>query len=231
MQDIFLKPVRIPLAGSPLRSGQTTDIERRLFPAERCAILKPIKLLWEVMSMKRLIMFAINITVMFCLAGCGQINPASDNLTVISIADSVTEIELTHIVSGTETQWTVNSDELESLKNWMSGLNYSMVQFEDGNSPGDMDGGEVYRFKMTDIDHPGFSYVINGPDKCYLFMDGNWYQVSSPSDPPVTEPQREKLTIEKVKELAKKGMPCHGAILNHTAIQTLVQDYLSTSMK
>lgn len=181
--------------------------------------------------MKRLIMFAINITVMICLAGCGQINPASDNLTVISIADSVTEIELTHIVSGTETQWTVNSDELESLKNWMSGLNYSMVQFEDGNSPSDMDGGEVYRFKMTDIDHPGFSYVINGPDKCYLFMDGNWYQVSSPSDPPVTEPQREKLTIEKVKELAKKEMPCHGAILNHTAIQTLVQDYLSTSMK
>lgn len=43
-------------------------------------------------------------------------NSASD--TLISIADSVTEIEITHIVSGTESQWTVNSDdELEALKN------------------------------------------------------------------------------------------------------------------
>jgi hypothetical protein len=54
-------------------------------------------------------------------------NSASD--TLISIADSVTEVEITHIVSGTESQRTVNSDdELEALKNWIIGLNYSMVR-------------------------------------------------------------------------------------------------------
>lgn len=58
---------------------------------------------------------------------------------------------------------------------------------------------------MTDTDYPGFSYVINEPDRCYLLMDENWYSVSNLSNPPVTEPQWEKLTIEKVKELAKKG--------------------------
>lgn len=58
---------------------------------------------------------------------------------------------------------------------------------------------------MTDADHPGFSYVINGPDRCYLLMGGDWYSVSNPSDLPVTEPQWEELTIEKVKALAKKG--------------------------
>ena len=79
-----------------------------------------------------------------------------------------------------------------------------MVSFEAGNSPGDEDGGEVYRFDIGE-DHPGFSYVINGPDRYYLLMDGTWYSVSNPSDPPVTEPQWEELTLEKVKELAKKG--------------------------
>ena len=155
--------------------------------------------------MKRLIMFAINITVMFCLAGCGQINPASDNLTVISIADSVTDVEITHIISGTESLWTANSDELESLKNWVLGLNYRTVSFEAGNSPGNESGGEAYSFNMTVTDHPSFSYVVNGQDRCYLWMDGTWYSVSNPSDPPVTEPQWEELTLEKVKELAKKG--------------------------
>lgn len=155
--------------------------------------------------MKRFIMFAIVIAAMLSLIGCGQSNSALGNPSDISISDSVTEVEITHIISGTESQWTVKGDGLETLKNWILRLNYNMVQFEKGNAPGDEDGGEVYRFCMTDIDHPGFSYVINAPDRCYLLMDGNWYSVSNPSNPPVTEPQWEELTIEKVKELAKKG--------------------------
>ena len=138
------------------------------------------------------------------LAACGTSGPNSASDNPISIADSVTDVEITHIISGTESLWTVNSDELESLKNWILGLNYRMVSFEAGNSPGDEDGGEVYRFDIGE-DHPGFSYVINGPDRYYLLMDGTWYSVSNPSDPPVTEPQWEELTLEKVKELAKKG--------------------------
>ena len=155
--------------------------------------------------MKRFIMFALVIAALLSLVGCGQSNSALGNPSDISIPDSVTGVEVTHIISGTESQWTINSDELETLKSWILGLNYSMVQFEEGHSPGDGDGGELYRFDMTGADHPGFSYVKNGPDRCYLLMDGNWYSVSNPSNPPVTEPQWEELTIEKVKELAKKG--------------------------
>ncbi len=150
--------------------------------------------------MKKQLLLLLTLSFLLVLAACG---PSDSNAA--SIMDSVTEVEITHILSGTESQWTVDGDKLETLKNWISGLHYSMVQFEDGNSPGDADGGEVYSFSMTDIDHPGFSYVINGLDRCYLLMDGNWYSVSNPSNPPVAEPQWDKLTIEKVKELAKKG--------------------------
>ena len=132
---------------------------------------------------KQLILF-LTLSFLLTFAACGTSgsNFASDNL--ISIADSVTEVEITHIISGTESQWTVNGDELDTLKNWIVGLNYSMVQFKEGHSPGDEDGGEAYRFDMTGAGHPGFSYVINGPDRCYLLMDGNWYSVSNPSNPP-----------------------------------------------
>lgn len=156
--------------------------------------------------MKKQWILFLTLSFLLVLAACGTSgsNSTSDNL--IFIADSVTEIEITHIISGTESQWTVNSDdELEALKNWITGLNYSMVQFEEGHSPGDESGGEAYSFTMTGADHPVFSYVINGADRCYLLMDGNWYLVSNPSAPPVTEPQWEELTIEKIKKLAKKG--------------------------
>ena len=158
-------------------------------------------------AVKKQLLIIVTLSFLLALAACGKssANSFSDNLISASIADSVTEVKITHILGGTESQWTVDSDELETLKNWFLGLNCSMVQFEAGNSPGDESGGEVYSFNMADIDHAGFSYVINGPDRCYLLMDGNWYSVSNPSDPPVTEPQWEKLTIEKVKELAKKG--------------------------
>ncbi len=183
--------------------------------------------------MKKQLLLILTLSILLALAACGtsSSNSISDDLVSAFIADSVTEVKITHIISGTESQWTVDGDELETLKNWILGLNYSMVPFEKGNSPGDEDGGEAYSFDMTDTDHPGFSYVINGPDRCYLLIDGNWYSVSNPSNPPVAEPQWETLTIEKVKELAKKGMPCHGAILNHIAIQTSVRGYISTSMK
>lgn len=141
--------------------------------------------------MKKHLPLILTLGFLLALTACktSSPDPASDNLISAFIADSVTEVEITHMVSGTASQWTADSDELEALKEWISGLDYRVIQFEEGNSPGDGDGGEVYDFDMTDADHPGISYVINGPDKCYLLMDGNWYRVSNPSDPPVTEPQ------------------------------------------
>ena len=52
-------------------------------------------------------------------AACGMSNSnsASDNLISASMMDFVTEVEITHILSGTESQWTVNSNALEALKN------------------------------------------------------------------------------------------------------------------
>lgn len=157
------------------------------------------------MKKQRLLILALSFLLVPAACGTSGSKPTSDNLISASIADSVKKVEITHIISGTESLWTVDGDELETLKDWMSGLNYSIVQCEKGNSPGDGDGGEAYSFAMTDTDCPGFSYVINGPDSCYLLVDGNWYSVSNPSDPPVAEPQWENLTINKVKELAKKG--------------------------
>ena len=51
--------------------------------------------------------------------------------------------------------------ELENIKEWISGLQYEEVAFEQGQTPGDNDGGEVYDFVISSEDTINFSYIIN----------------------------------------------------------------------
>lgn len=121
------------------------------------------------------------------LSACQQPS-GPDKLICAYINDSVTKVDITHHIRGTSTQWTAVGQDVNHLREWACALKYERFNFEAGQSPGDVDGGEVYDFILTEGDDPGFTYVINGLDKCYLLIEGDWYSVSNPSDPPVTEP-------------------------------------------
>jgi len=102
--------------------------------------------------------------------------------------DNVTRAEVTHTLYGKDTAWTIEEEEtLERLREWAGGLDYVPYEYEEGESPGGMDGGECYTFAVTGAEFPEFSYVIHGTDGCYLLVD-DWYFVNNPSDPPVGEP-------------------------------------------
>lgn len=92
-----------------------------------------------------------------------------------------------HIVSGQITKSAVEGSSLDELRTWADGLEYEHKVFEKGNTPGDAEGGEVYSFELMEGDFPGFSYYIGGPDNCYLVMEGEWYKVSNPSNPPMAK--------------------------------------------
>lgn len=137
--------------------------------------------------MKRLIVLLFALISTVSLAGCNQA-PGSDRLISVYIGDEVTKVDITHYISGRSTEWAAEGEDVDDLRDWVSKLEYELFAFEEGQSPGDGDGGEVYDFTLTEGDCPGFSYVINGPEDCYLLIEGNWYSVSNPSDPPVREP-------------------------------------------
>ena len=80
----------------------------------------------------------------------------------------------------------VEGADVNDLRVWANGLAYEHMTFEAGSSPGDTEGGEVYTFVPMEDEAPGFSYVINGKDDCYLLIGSEWYQVSNPSAPPVS---------------------------------------------
>ena len=74
-------------------------------------------------------------------------------------------------------EWTAEGDELDALRDWASGLKYELLDSEE--NPGNRDGGEVYEVVLTEGYYPGFSYVICGPDDCYLLIEGYWYSVTN----------------------------------------------------
>ena len=128
----------------------------------------------------------------FTFTGCDTTVPApgsgerSKPIAAV-IQDDITVINITHIVGGQSAKFTVEGDSLDNLGVWVADLQYKHETYTKGNSPGDGEGGEVYSFEMAEGDYPGFSYIINGKNNCYLLIEGEWYYVSNPSNPPVVE--------------------------------------------
>ncbi len=122
-------------------------------------------------------------------SGTAEGSSAEPSHVAAFLDGEVTGVEVTHSVYGKDTTWTVEEEEtLERLREWAGELDYVPFAFKEGESPADTAGGEAYAFAVTGAEFPGFSYVILGPEECYLHVGGEWYSVSNPSDPPLGEP-------------------------------------------
>ena len=141
--------------------------------------------------MKKLVILVLALAFTFSLVGCKQKSGPGRPITAY-IGNSVTSVDITHHVGGETVQWIAQGEDVDSLRDWASKLEYEIIEFENGKSPGDSDGGEVYNFVLTEGGYPGFSYVINGTEDCYLLIEGYWFSVKNPSDPPIMEPHEEQ---------------------------------------
>ena len=140
--------------------------------------------------MKRQFFAILLLTLAFAMSGCGRNAGVVGPGRPVSayIGEYVSKIEISHSAGGTESKWTAAGAEVDSLRSWANGLKYDILDVEEGHTPGDRDGGEVYSFALTEGEYPGFSYVIDGSDS-YLLIEGHWYTVSNPSRPPCVEDQ------------------------------------------
>ena len=136
--------------------------------------------------MKKYIMLVFILTIGVCnIVGCGRAEPDSE-ISALKISDDITKVNVVHMDCGGIIQWVAEGSEIDELRNWVNGLEYALFEYEEGKSPGDGEGGEVYRFTYDEGSDLEFSYVINGPDKCYLLIEDCWYVVKNPSRPPIS---------------------------------------------
>ena len=147
--------------------------------------------------MKKIIYLCICVLIVFSLTACGNPKPSF----TFSIPDDVTEVNVTHILSGQVSEGSIRGNDLLLLKEWVSGLQCEQKTFAQGDTPGDTEGSEVYSFTFDGKPDLDFSYIIYGENDCYLLYGDTWHLVSNPSKPPVAafvevEPKKE-LTLEE----------------------------------
>ena len=136
--------------------------------------------------MKKLSAFVLALVCVLSLGSCGW-NSQKAVATVFS--ENVTKVDITHRICAETTNWSIEGAGIDTLREWFNGLEYRDIAVKDGQSPGDSNGNEVYTFAFTGGEWLGFSYIINGENDCYILNpEGNWFSVTNPSDPPVSEP-------------------------------------------
>ena len=139
----------------------------------------------ECECMKKLMALVLALVCIVALCSCGW---NSQKVVAAVISENVTKIDITHRIGGETTNWSVDGAEIDHLREWLGKLSYKHLEVKEGQSHGDSNGGEVYTFVLTGDEWPGFSYVINGQNDCYILSEGNWFSVTNPTNPPISEP-------------------------------------------
>lgn len=102
-----------------------------------------------------------------------------------SFQKGVTEIAVTRILGGKTEERRFDGEALRRWDAWLSGLRCEERAFAPGKTPGDVNGGE--RYVITASAPNGsvqYSYLKNGERDCWLLVDGAWFAVKNPCDPP-----------------------------------------------
>jgi len=135
--------------------------------------------------MKRFTAFALVMVSVFLLIGCGY---NSQKAVAAVISEKVTKIDITHRNGADARTWMVEGDEIALLREWLGKIDYKHLAETEGPSLEKHAYIGMYTFVLTGGEWPGFSYVIVGPDDCYIQSEGNWFSVTNPTDPPVPIP-------------------------------------------
>lgn len=130
--------------------------------------------------MKKLGMIIIAALVLIIFTSCSGTENEHIDFSCL-IPASTRSVLVEHASGGNTVSYSAEKHAIEEIESWLSSLKCQRQFFSDGSTPGDANGGECFTFTT---DGGSFSYVKNAPDKCYLLVNGDWYFVKNPSDPP-----------------------------------------------
>ena len=139
--------------------------------------------------MKKALTLLLALACVQAFGGCGPAKAAPQRPAAALIGEDAASVTVSHTARGQTTEWVVSGPDLEELRAWAAGLAGEPREFEAGRTPGDTEGGAAYDFVPAEGGRPGFSYLVNGPEDCYLTLEGRWYFVRNPSAPPVAPPE------------------------------------------
>jgi hypothetical protein len=101
------------------------------------------------------------------------------------IQEDVSVATVYHTVQGKTAELVIEGEALESLRIWTNNLDYTLTADNGQEIPKNIETAETFKIVLEEGDYPGFSYFDCGENNCYLWIEGYWYTVVNPSNPPV----------------------------------------------
>ena len=99
--------------------------------------------------------------------------------------ENVSVATVYHTVQGKTAELVIEGEALESLRIWTNNLEYTLTADNGQEIPKNIETAETFKIVLEEGDYPGFSYFDCGENNCYLWIEGYWYTVVNPSNPPV----------------------------------------------
>lgn len=108
-------------------------------------------------------------------AGCG--------LSAHLFLQKTDAVQVTRFLYTDITEHTLSEEEIAVVRDWVENLQLIHQTFSNGQEPNEQcEGGSSWDFAVNGGEQ-AFSYQVAG--NAYLLLDGEWYLVRNPSDPPV----------------------------------------------
>lgn len=133
--------------------------------------------------MKKFNLVASVLLILLCLiiTGCSGENTSS--VITEAIPENITRIEASGYRNGELEPWELTQAEIEELGTWISQLSLKHRTYAEGKAPNEVwNGGVSYTFNINDGE---LSFTWSYIDKAYIWYDGEWYEITNTSTPPL----------------------------------------------
>jgi len=134
------------------------------------------------MKKHSLLLIALSVILSLSIVGCSKEDAAS--VLGDAIPEKITSIEVSGFYGGSELKpWELVQEEIEELNVWLPELSLEHRTYTKGEAPNEVwNGGTSYRFNINDGEL-SFAWVYI--DKAYIQYDGEWYEITNTSTPPL----------------------------------------------
>ncbi len=127
---------------------------------------------------------------LLCLIVIGYSSKNTSSVLSKAIPENITHIEVSGFYNGELEPWELTQAEIEELNTWITQLSLKRRTYAEGEAPNEVySGGVCYSFN---INHGEMSFTWTHINKAYIQHDGEWYEITNTTAPPLDLAGRDK---------------------------------------
>lgn len=136
--------------------------------------------------MKKIKPLVFVLSMLLCLIAAGCSGESASSVIGDAIPENITRVEASGYCNGELEAWELTQAEIEELNTWIARLSLKRRTYAEDKTPNRVyNGGVGYTF---DINGGELSFTWSYIDKAYIFYDGEWYEITNSSTPPLGLP-------------------------------------------